>query len=46
MLLNLYLLRLRLGPEGIGLTNAVSALGFALFGMPAAALGEAHGISG
>ncbi len=41
--LNLYLLRLGYGPEYIGLVNALIALSFAPFALPAAALGAKWG---
>ena len=43
VLFNLYLLRLNFGPEFIGSINAVAQLGFALFSLPAGALGERWG---
>ena len=43
MLLNLYLLRLGFGPEFIGAINATAQLGFALFSLPAGALGQRWG---
>lgn len=39
VLLNLYLLRLGYGPEFVGLVNAVGALSFAFFCLPAGSLG-------
>ena len=39
VLFNLYLLRLGYGPEFIGLVNAVGALSFALFCLPAGSIG-------
>lgn len=43
VLFNLYLLRLGYGPTGIGWINAAGALGFALFSLPAGALGTHWG---
>jgi len=43
VLFNLYLLRLNFGPEFIGSINAVAQLGFALFSLPAGALGQRWG---
>ncbi len=43
VLFNLYLLRLDYGPESIGLINAVGALAFAVFCLPAGALGARWG---
>ena len=43
MLFNLYLLRLGFGTEFIGLINAVAQLGFALFSLPAGAIGSRWG---
>jgi MFS family permease len=43
MLLNLYLLRLGYGPEFIGMFNAAGLLAFALFGLPASAIGARWG---
>jgi MFS family permease len=41
---NLYLLRLGLGPEMIGLVNGAAQLTFALMSLPAGALGERYGV--
>jgi len=43
VLLNLYLLRLKYGPEQIGLVNAAGTLTFALASLPAGALGSRFG---
>jgi MFS family permease len=43
VLLNLYLLRLGYGPEFVGLVNAAAWLGFAMFSLPAGALGARWG---
>ncbi|MFQ5794339.1 MAG: MFS transporter [Candidatus Bipolaricaulia bacterium] len=43
VLLNLYLLRLGYGPEFVGLFNAVGLLTFAVFSLPAGALGGRWG---
>jgi MFS family permease len=43
VLFNLYVLRLGYGPEFVGLVNAAGALGFALMGLPAGALGKRWG---
>jgi len=43
VLLNLYLLRLGYGPEFVGLFNAAVALAFAVFCLPAGALGRRRG---
>lgn len=43
VLFNLYLLRLNFGLEFIGAINAVAQLGFALFSLPAGALGQRWG---
>jgi MFS family permease len=43
VLLNLYLLRLGYGPEFVGLVNAVGYLCFAVFSLPAGALGGRWG---
>ena len=44
VLFNLYLLRLGYGPAFVGLVNAVAALAFALFSLPAGALGGRWGV--
>jgi MFS family permease len=44
VLFNLYLLRLGYGPEFVGLIGAVGALAYALFSLPAGALGRLWGI--
>ena len=43
VLLNLYILRLGFGPEFLGLVNGASAFAFAVFGLPAAAVGRRFG---
>lgn len=43
VLFNLYLLRLGYGPESVGLINGVGALAFALFCLPAGAMGTRWG---
>jgi predicted MFS family arabinose efflux permease len=44
VLFNLYLLRLGYSPGFIGLTNAISMLAYALFALPAGALGARWGV--
>jgi MFS family permease len=41
---NLYLLRLGLGPEMIGIVNGVAQFTFAVMSLPAGALGERYGV--
>ena len=43
VLLNLYILRLGFGPEFLGMVNGASSFAFALFGLPAAAVGRRFG---
>ena len=43
VLLNLYILRLGFGPEFLGMVNGASAFAFAVFGLPAAAVGRRVG---
>ena len=43
VLLNLYILRLGFGPEFLGMVNGASAFAFAVFGLPAAAVGRRFG---